>query len=92
MMRKVRYKYYNKPITTRNNSNVQSHNQESKLNSTINAYSDAHTLTYDKILSPFNTAKKKIVVFQKKPSLGQPQTFFNQTVLPFIVLREKRIN
>ena len=42
------YKYYNKQITTRDNGNVQSHDQEeSKLSSTINANNGAHTLTYD---------------------------------------------
>ena len=42
------YKYCNKRITTCDDGNVQSHDQaESKLNSTINANSGAHTLTYD---------------------------------------------
>ena len=42
------YKYYNKRITTRDNGNVQCHDkEESKLNSTINANSGAHTLTQD---------------------------------------------
>ena len=51
LMKKLRYKYYNKRITTRDNGNVQSHDQEeSKLNSTINANSGAHTLTHDKII------------------------------------------
>ena len=45
---KLSYKYYNKRITTRDNGNVQSHDQEeSKLNSTITANSAAHTLTHD---------------------------------------------
>ena len=50
------YKYYNKRITTCDNGNVQSHNQEeSKLNSTINVNSGAHTLTDDKIIkSPYD--------------------------------------
>ena len=48
MMKKLSYKDCNKPITTRDNSNVQSHDQEeSKLNSTINVNSGAHTLTHD---------------------------------------------
>ena len=48
MMKKLSYKYYNKRITTRANGNVQSHDQEeSKLNSIINANSGAHTLTHD---------------------------------------------
>ena len=45
---KLSYKYYNKRITTRDNGNVQSHDQaESKLNSTITANSAAHTLRRD---------------------------------------------
>ena len=45
---KLSYKYYNKRITTRDNGNVQSHDQEeSKLSSTINANSGAHTITHD---------------------------------------------
>ena len=48
MMKKLSYKDYNKRITTCDNGNVQSHDQEeSKLNSTINANSGAHTLTHD---------------------------------------------
>ena len=51
MMKKVSYNYYNKRITTRDNGNFQSHDQEeSKLNSTINANSGAHTLTHDEII------------------------------------------
>ena len=43
--------YYNKRIKTRYNGNVQSHyREESKLNSTIDANSGAHTLTLDKII------------------------------------------
>ena len=46
-MKKLSYKYYNKRITTRDNGNVQSHDEEeSKLNSTITANSGAHTLTH----------------------------------------------
>ena len=45
---KLSYKYYKKRITTREKGNVQSHDQEeSKLNSTINTNSGAHTLTHD---------------------------------------------
>ena len=45
---KIKLKYYNKWITTRDNGNVQSHDQEqSKLNITIKANSGAHTLTHD---------------------------------------------
>ena len=47
MMRKLSQKYYNKRITTCDNDNVQSHDKESKLNSTITANSGAHTLTHD---------------------------------------------
>ena len=56
MMKKLRCKYYNKRITTRDNGNVQSRDQEeSKLNLTINANSGAHVLTHDKIIKgPFN--------------------------------------
>ena len=47
-MNKLSYKYYNNRITTRENGNVQPHDQEeSKLNSTITANSGAHTLTHD---------------------------------------------
>ena len=48
MMKNLSYKNYNKQITTRDNGNIQSHDQEeSRLNSTINANSGAHTLTHD---------------------------------------------
>ena len=48
MMNKLSYKYYNNRITTRENGNVQSHDQEeSKLNSTITVNSGAHALTHD---------------------------------------------
>ena len=45
-----------KRITTSDNGNVQSHDQgKTKLNSTINANSGAHTPTHDKIIKcPFN--------------------------------------
>ena len=47
-MKKLSYKYYDKPITTRDNGNIQSHvKEESKLNSTITANSGAHALTHD---------------------------------------------
>ena len=53
---KLRHKYCNKQIITRDNVNVQSHDQEeSKFNSSIIANSGAHTPAYDKIIkSPFN--------------------------------------
>ena len=58
MMKKLSYKYYNKWITTRDNGNVQSHDQEeSKLNSTVNAGSGAHTLTYDQIIKTIKINK-----------------------------------
>ena len=52
----LRYKYYYKPIATRDSGNVQSHDlEECKLNSTINISSGAHALADDKIIkSPFN--------------------------------------
>ena len=46
---KFRNKDYKERITTRDNGNVQSYGkEESKLNSTINMDSGAHTLTHDK--------------------------------------------
>ena len=71
MMKRLQYKYYNKRITTRDNGNVQSHDQEeSKLNSTINVNNRAHTLTDDKIIkSRFNknnlTTIKSQEIFNK---------------------------
>ena len=51
MMKNLRYKYYDRPITTRDNGIVQSHDQEErKLNSTIIVTSGAHTLTDNKII------------------------------------------
>ena len=66
MMKKLTYKNYSKQITTRDNGNVQSHGQEeSKLNSTINANSGAHTLKHDKIIKgPFN--KNNIATVKSK--------------------------
>ena len=66
MMKKLRYKNYSKQITTRDNGNVQSHGQEeSKLNSTINANSGAHTLKHDKIIKgPLN--KNNIATIKSK--------------------------
>ena len=57
MMKKLRCKYYNKCITTRDDVNVQSPNQEeSKLNSTINANIGAHA--HVKIIkNPFSKNK-----------------------------------
>ena len=56
MVKKLKCKYYNKRVTTCDNGNVQSHDQEeSKLNSSNNTGSGTHTLTYDKIIkSTFN--------------------------------------
>ena len=64
--KKLRYKYYNKQMTTRDNDNVQSHGkEESKLNSTINVNSNTYTLTHDKIIkSVFN--KNNIVTIKSK--------------------------
>ena len=64
-MKKLRYNYYNKRITTRNVI-VQSYDQEeNKLNSNINANSGAHTLTHDKIIkSPFN--KNNVATIKSK--------------------------
>ena len=58
--------YYIKQITARDNSNVQSHDQEeSKLNRTINANSGTQTLTNDKIIkSLFN--KNNIATIKNK--------------------------
>ena len=48
MMKKLSCNNYNERITTRDNGNVQSHDQkESKLNSTISTNNGAHTLTHD---------------------------------------------
>ena len=45
---KLSYKYHCKRITTLDNGNVQSHDQEeSKLNSTLYANSGAHALSHD---------------------------------------------
>ena len=53
---KALWKLWKIRIATRDNGNVQSHDQEeSKLNSTINANNGAHTLTHNQIIkSPFN--------------------------------------
>ena len=62
----LRYKYYNKRIKTYDNGNVHSHDQEeSKLNSTNNANSGAHTLTHDRIMeSSFN--KNNVATIKSK--------------------------
>ena len=58
MMKKLSYKDYNKRITTRDNGNVQSHDQEeSKLNSTIKANSGAHTLTHEQIMKKVHSIR-----------------------------------
>ena len=58
--KKSKCKYYNKLMTTRENGNFQFHNkEESKLNSTINANSGAHTLTHDKIIKKFIQWEKR---------------------------------
>ena len=54
-MQKSSYKYYNRQVTTRDNGNVEFHDQEeSKLNNTINVNKSVHTLIDDKIISSFN--------------------------------------
>ena len=65
-MKKLKYKYCNKQITTLDNGNVQSQEQEeSKYSSTINANSGANTLTLDKIIkSSFN--KNNIATIKSK--------------------------
>ena len=53
-MQKLKYKYCNKRTTTRDNGNVQFHDQEeSKLNSIIDVNRGGHTLTHDKIINKF---------------------------------------
>ena len=48
MMKKLIYKYYTKPVTSCDNGNVQSRDQEeSKLNIAIKANSGDQTLTHD---------------------------------------------
>ena len=51
-MKKLKYKYYNKRITTRDKGNVHCYDQEEerKLNSTINVNSGAHTVANEKYL------------------------------------------
>ena len=55
-------------MTTRDNDNVQSHDQEeSKLNSTINANCGAHTLSHDKVIKcPFH--KNNVATIKSKNS------------------------
>ena len=66
MKNKLRSKYYNKRITTRDNGNLQFHDQEeSKLYSTIKANSGAHILTHGEIIkSPFS--KNKLATIKSK--------------------------
>ena len=62
MLKKLRY---SKQSTTRNNGNVQSHDQEkSQLNSTITTNSCAHTDTHEKIKSSFN--KNNVATIKSK--------------------------
>ena len=57
MMKKIKLKYYNKRITTRDSGNVQSHDkEESNLNSTITAKGGAHT-THDQIIKKVHTIR-----------------------------------
>ena len=66
MMKKLRYKCYNKRITTRSNDNVQSHDQEKReLSITIIVNRGTHTLTDDKFIkSSFN--KKNVATIKNK--------------------------
>ena len=65
-MKKLKYKYCNKQITTLDNGNVQSQEQEeSKYSSTINANSGTNILTLDKIIkNSFN--KNNIATIKSK--------------------------
>ena len=56
MMKKLKYKYYNKRNTTHDNGTVQSHDKKkSKSNSNFNANSGAHIVAHGKIIkSPLN--------------------------------------
>ena len=57
-MKKLSYKDSNKQITTHDNGNVQSHDQEeSKFNSIINAKSGAHTLTHDQLIKKVHSIR-----------------------------------
>ena len=67
MMKKLRYKNYNKRLITRDNSNVQSHDQEeSKLNSTINAICGAHTLTSHLTQQKNSFSKSNVATMKSK--------------------------
>lgn len=65
-MKKVKNKYYNKQITTRDNGNNQSREQkERKLNSIFNQNNATHTLKHEKTLkSPFS--KNNVHLHMKK--------------------------
>ena len=59
------YKDYKKHITTRDNGKVQSHEQEqSKVNSTININSSAHTLTHYQIIKKSSFNKNNIATIK----------------------------
>ena len=66
MMKKIRFKYYDKWIKTLDKGNVPSHDQEeSKLGITINANSGVDALRHDKIIkSPFN--KNNVATMKSK--------------------------
>ena len=69
---KIKLQVSNKQITTRDNSNVQSHDQEeSKLNITITVNSGAHTLKHDQIIikSPYN--KNNVEIIKKNKILAK---------------------
>ena len=66
MMKKLRYKYYNKLITTSDNGNVQSHDQEeSILNNNVNSNSGAYTLTQDKIIKSLYNINNVVTIKSK---------------------------
>ena len=63
--KKLNYKDSNKQIKTCDNGNVQSHDQEeSKMNSTINANSGAHTLAYDQMIKKNRSNKKNVATIK----------------------------
>ena len=67
MMKKLRYKYYNKRITTRDSGTVQSHDQkESKLHSAING---DHTLSRGRIIKKLFTMNKVATIKSKYNSI-----------------------
>ena len=87
MMTKLRYKCYNKQITTCDSGNVQSHDQkEIKLNSTINKNNVAHNHTHNKIikntLNMLNTATIKRLILSTVWGFFQLSFFKTLTGMP----------